>query len=179
MATAAASGLTLAALTVSAVALAAGALAAGAGTTSPGPAASALAGRAAAQVGSQLAVGSLAVPTPDPATNPSVGETIALSSLPLPLLSTLVAPSVALATSPVSPGVWAELRQCESGGNYATDTGNGYYGAYQFSEPTWLGIGETGYPYQASPAEQDAAAQRLQARSGWGQWPACSERLGL
>jgi hypothetical protein len=75
--------------------------------------------------------------------------------------------------------VWAELRQCESGGNYAENTGNGYYGAYQFSLGTWQGIGHSGYPSDASAAEQDAAAQELQARSGWGQWPACSRRLGL
>jgi hypothetical protein len=76
-------------------------------------------------------------------------------------------------------GVWAELRQCESGGDYATDTGNGYYGAYQFSEATWNGLGYTGLPSQAGPTVQDQAAQRLQARSGWGQWPACSRKLGL
>jgi hypothetical protein len=66
--------------------------------------------------------------------------------------------------------VWACIRFHESGGNYATNTGNGYYGAYQFSESTWLGVGGTGYPNQAPPAVQDAMAQRLQQRSGWGQW---------
>ncbi len=76
-------------------------------------------------------------------------------------------------------GVWADLRQCESGGNYADDTGNGYYGAYQFALSTWQSLGFSGYPNQAPPAVQDAAAQELQARSGWGQWPACSAKLGL
>ena len=76
-------------------------------------------------------------------------------------------------------GVWAALRQCESGGNYAINTGNGYYGAYQFSQATWTGLGYPGRPDQASPATQDQAAQKLQARSGWGQWPACSAALGL
>ena len=76
-------------------------------------------------------------------------------------------------------GVWAELRQCESGGNYAIDTGNGYYGAYQFSAATWHGLGYPGLPNQATPAVQDQAAERLQARSGWGQWPECSAKLGL
>ncbi|MGP8059181.1 MAG: transglycosylase family protein [Acidimicrobiales bacterium] len=78
-----------------------------------------------------------------------------------------------------SGGVWAALRQCESGGNYADDTGNGYYGAYQFSLGTWLGLGYSGLPSAAPPAVQDAAAQALQARSGWGQWPACARKLGL
>jgi hypothetical protein len=76
-------------------------------------------------------------------------------------------------------GVWAALRQCESGGNYAENTGNGYYGAYQFSQATWSGLGYPGRPDLAPPATQDQAAQRLQARSGWGQWPACSAALGL
>ena len=56
---------------------------------------------------------------------------------------------------------------------------NGYYGAYQFSLATWRGVGFSGLPSNAPPAVQDQAAQKLQARSGWGQWPACSRRLGL
>ncbi len=76
-------------------------------------------------------------------------------------------------------GAWAELRQCESGDNYAIDTGNGYYGAYQFSAATWHGLGYPGLPNQASPAVQDQAAEQLQARSGWGQWPECAAKLGL
>jgi muramidase (phage lysozyme) len=66
--------------------------------------------------------------------------------------------------------VWACIRAHESGGNYATDTGNGYYGAYQFSQATWLSVGGTGHADDAPPAVQDAMAQRLQQRSGWGQW---------
>ncbi len=76
-------------------------------------------------------------------------------------------------------GVWYELRVCESGDNYAEDTGNGYYGAYQFSLATWYGLGLSGLPSEASPAVQDAAAQKLQAEAGWGQWPSCSAELGL
>lgn len=79
----------------------------------------------------------------------------------------------------VTGGVWAALRQCESGGNYAEDTGNGYYGAYQFSLGTWASLGYGGMPSSAPPAVQDAAAQALQARSGWGQWPVCSVRIGM
>ncbi len=76
-------------------------------------------------------------------------------------------------------GVWLSLRQCESGNNYAENTGNGYYGAYQFSQETWTGLGYPGRPDQAPPAMQDKAAAELQARSGWGQWPACAAALGL
>jgi peptidoglycan hydrolase-like protein with peptidoglycan-binding domain len=71
------------------------------------------------------------------------------------------------------------LRVCESGNNYATNTGNGYYGAYQFALGTWRALGYSGLPSSASPATQDAAARRLQAAYGWGQWPACSRMLGL
>ena len=95
------------------------------------------------------------------------------------------APAPAQSAPPPAPpaqpagGVWAELRQCESGGNYGANTGNGYYGAYQFSLSTWYSLGETGLPSNAPPAVQDAAAQRLQAIAGWGQWPVCSQQLGL
>ncbi len=67
-------------------------------------------------------------------------------------------------------GAFACIRSRESGGNYATNTGNGYYGAYQFKLSTWRSVGGTGLPNQAPPAVQDALAQRLQQRSGWGQW---------
>ena len=75
--------------------------------------------------------------------------------------------------------VWARLRQCESGGRYNINTGNGFYGAYQFLPRTWRGLGFPGMPHQAPPEMQDEAARKLQARSGWGQWPACTRRLGL
>jgi hypothetical protein len=86
--------------------------------------------------------------------------------------------SVPSQTEP-SSGIWYRLRLCESGSNYSDNTGNGYYGAYQFAPSTWTGLGFPGLPSQASPAVQDEAAKMLQARSGWGQWPSCSSELGL
>ncbi len=74
---------------------------------------------------------------------------------------------------------FAALADCESGGNYSINTGNGYYGAYQFSLSTWQSLGYGGYPHEASPAVQDQAARELQALYGWGQWPGCSWYLGL
>lgn len=74
---------------------------------------------------------------------------------------------------------FARLRQCESGGNYAINTGNGFYGAYQFDRGTWNGLGYSGTANQASPATQDAAAAKLQSQRGWSPWPACSRMLGL
>jgi hypothetical protein len=76
-------------------------------------------------------------------------------------------------------GVWQALRNCESSNDYQANTGNGFYGAYQFTLDTWQMIGGAGRPDQASVAVQDAMAARLQAVSGWGNWPVCSVRLGL
>lgn len=73
---------------------------------------------------------------------------------------------------------WYRLRVCESGNNYAINTGNGYYGAYQFNLGTWRGVGGTGYPHQASPAVQDALALTLYRQRGWSPW-ACARILGL
>jgi hypothetical protein len=76
-------------------------------------------------------------------------------------------------------GVWSALRNCESSGDYATDTGNGYYGAYQFDLTTWRGLQLSGLPSSASPAIQDAAAVRFEKVEGWRPWPNCSWALGL
>ena len=74
---------------------------------------------------------------------------------------------------------WAQLRFCESGGNYADNTGNGFYGAYQFDYGTWGGYGGYATADQAPPAVQDAKAQATQAARGWYPWPACARKLGL
>ncbi|MDP9183028.1 MAG: transglycosylase family protein [Actinomycetota bacterium] len=87
--------------------------------------------------------------------------------------------ALAAPASAASEDDFARLRQCESGGNYRTNTGNGYYGAYQFDTRTWHGLGYNGYPHQASPATQDQAAHELQADRGWQPWPACARKLGL
>jgi LysM repeat protein len=87
--------------------------------------------------------------------------------------------SVAVPKNAVSGSVWDRLAACESGGNWAINTGNGYYGGLQFSAATWRGVGGSGLPHQASKAEQIKRGQILQARSGWGQWPACTRMLGL
>jgi hypothetical protein len=67
-----------------------------------------------------------------------------------------------------------KLRLCESGNNYHEDTGNGYYGAYQFAQTTWRSLGFHGRPDQARHVVQDRAARRLHKQSGWHAWPACS-----
>jgi uncharacterized protein YabE (DUF348 family) len=76
--------------------------------------------------------------------------------------------------------VWDSLAQCESGGNWAINTGNGYYGGLQFSLSTWRAYGGTGYPHQASRETQIAVATRLRnATGGYGSWPGCAAKLGL
>ncbi len=76
--------------------------------------------------------------------------------------------------------VWDSLAQCESGGNWAINTGNGYYGGLQFNLGTWRAYGGTGYPHQASRETQIAVATRLRdARGGYGSWPGCAAKLGL
>jgi LysM repeat protein len=82
-------------------------------------------------------------------------------------------------SSAPSSGVWASLAQCESGGNWSINTGNGYYGGLQFSLSTWQGFGGSGMPHEASASEQIAVAERVQASQGWGAWPSCSAKLGL
>lgn len=72
---------------------------------------------------------------------------------------------------------WAALRECESGNTYTKNTGNGYYGAYQFSLSTWQSMGGSGLPSDAPPAEQDARAQALYDVSGAGPWPVCGQLL--
>jgi uncharacterized protein YabE (DUF348 family) len=88
-----------------------------------------------------------------------------------------VAPAVAFGA------VWDRLAACESGGNWAADTGNGYYGGVQFDRQTWRANGGTDYAptaSQASREEQIAVAQKVRdSRGGYGAWPACSRKLGL
>lgn len=76
--------------------------------------------------------------------------------------------------------VWDSLAECESGGNWAINTGNGYYGGLQFNLQTWRAYGGTGYPHENSRAQQIAVAEKLRdARGGYGAWPSCSSKLGL
>ena len=77
---------------------------------------------------------------------------------------------------------WDKLAQCESGGNWAINTGNGYYGGLQFSASTWRAYGGeqfAPYAHQATREQQIIVAERTLAAQGWGAWPACSARYGL
>lgn len=113
-----------------------------------------------------------------------------LALLSVPVLSTGLSLTTSLATAhPAS--AWSSsdaaptadnleaLRWCESTNDYTTDTGNGYYGAYQFSLQTWEWLGYEGYPSDAPPEVQDQAVLDLYSYSNWDSWPACSRYLGL
>lgn len=110
-----------------------------------------------------------------------------LTPRPLPTPAPVVTPTVSVTASHVSTpavsaadgSVWDRIAACESGGNWAINTGNGYYGGLQFTLGSWHAVGGTGYPNQASREEQIARAQLLQARQGWGAWPICSLRAGV
>ncbi|WP_033286256.1 transglycosylase family protein [Streptomyces sp. NRRL F-525] len=78
-------------------------------------------------------------------------------------------------------GVWDRIAQCESGGNWHINTGNGYYGGLQFSAGTWRAYGGSAYAAtadQASKSAQIAVASKVQRAQGWGAWPVCSARAG-
>jgi hypothetical protein len=102
-----------------------------------------------------------------PAGPPSVAALPALTS-------TTVAPTSLAAK-------FAAIRNCESSDTYTLNTGNGYYGAYQFSEATWHGLGGVGLPSAAAPAVQDALAYLLYQRTGnsFESWSSCAAIEGL
>jgi hypothetical protein len=77
-----------------------------------------------------------------------------------------------------APSTWAQLRSCESSGNYTAVAANGHYGAYQFDIATWHSVGGTGDPSAASPAEQDYRALYLYRMRGWQPWQ-CARMLVL
>ncbi|MBV1779003.1 LysM peptidoglycan-binding domain-containing protein [Paeniglutamicibacter sp. ABSL32-1] len=100
--------------------------------------------------------------------------TVAALALAGGTMAMSVAPASAASTS-----TWDALAQCESGGNWSINTGNGYKGGLQFSGSTWSAFGGSGSADNASKSEQIRVAERVKAAQGWGAWPACSAKLGL
>jgi len=72
---------------------------------------------------------------------------------------------------------WAALAECESGGDPTTNTGNGFYGLYQFDEQTWHSVGGSGLPHENSAGEQTYRAQILYKQRGDSPWPVCGAKL--
>ncbi len=113
----------------------------------------------------------LAATTPSP-------YLFATEPLRLPRVATVR--RLGIGTEPAATAAqWHALRDCESGDRYDEDTGNGYYGAYQFAPTTWWELGYDGLPSEAPPVVQNRAAVRLQRIAGWSAWPVCSEVVGL
>ncbi|KAB1551663.1 DUF3235 domain-containing protein [Corynebacterium sp. zg254] len=108
----------------------------------------------------------------------STGARIALAGVALAGASAALAP----AASAAPDSDWDRLAQCESGGNWAINTGNGYHGGLQFSAQTWNAFGGGEFAptaNQATREQQIVVAERVLAKQGWGAWPACSAKLGL
>lgn len=87
---------------------------------------------------------------------------------------------LAIAATPAQASTtnWDAIAKCESGGNWSTNTGNGYAGGLQFSPSTWRAYGGQGSAASASREEQIAVAERVMAAQGPGAWPVCSHRSG-
>jgi LysM repeat protein len=116
----------------------------------------------------------VAAPAPAPVAKPAATPVATVApAAPAPR------PAPVAANYSTGSTVWDRLAQCESGGNWAISTGNGFYGGLQFTLSSWSAVGGSGYPNMASREEQISRAQMLQARQGWGAWPACSAKLGL
>lgn len=91
---------------------------------------------------------------------------------------TTVAAQAAAVVIP-SNDVWGSLRLCEAGGSYTRNSGNGYYGAYQYSLSSWGNYMGYARPDLAPPTVQDAKARETQSARGWSPWPSCARQLGL
>ncbi|MEU0251948.1 transglycosylase family protein [Streptomyces sp. NPDC006184] len=93
----------------------------------------------------------------------------------------VAAPLMATGTaSAATTSEWDAVAQCESGGNWAINTGNGYYGGLQFSASTWAAYGGTQYAAtadRAGKAQQIAVAEKVLAAQGKGAWPVCGTGL--
>ncbi len=115
-------------------------------------------------------------------TRAPVDAIVAVGTAPEVVAPEVVAPEVAPEVEAYATGstVWDTLAGCESGGNWAINTGNGYYGGLQFSLGTWQAYGGTGLPSENSREAQIAVATRLRdATGGYGSWPGCAAKLGL
>ncbi|NLE17184.1 MAG: transglycosylase family protein [Propioniciclava sp.] len=105
------------------------------------------------------------------------------TALAIATWGTIVAGSLAMSQAGATEyPVWDQVAQCESGGNWSINTGNGHYGGVQFSLSTWAAFGGREYayyPHHASKEQQIAIARRTLAVQGPGAWPTCSVKAGL
>jgi resuscitation-promoting factor RpfA len=107
---------------------------------------------------------------------------IILSLLAAAALAAGLTVAVAAPAEAASDRTWEALAGCESGHRWHINTGNGYYGGLQFSDPTWDGYGGeryAAYAHQATRRQQIRIAEGVLAGQGWNAWPYCADRLGL
>lgn len=105
-----------------------------------------------------------------------------LSTIALVGILGVAGATAASSASAASPNTWDRVAACESSGNWAINTGNGFYGGLQFTESTWLAFGGGQYAYSAQYASRDAqisVAENVLAVQGPGAWPVCSYVGGL
>ena len=129
---------------------------------------------------------SVSAVVPAPALNSPIESPQSDTEAPVPD-SDLTTDSQTNGDTPVAPAsnreeTWDRLAQCESGGNWAINTGNGFSGGLQFTDQTWAGFGGQEYApqaYMATREQQIAVAEKVQASQGWGAWPACTASLGI
>jgi hypothetical protein len=98
---------------------------------------------------------------------------------PAPAVAVAEPVDVAGPANATPASTWDRLAQCESSGNWAANTGNGFSGGLQFTQSTWRAYGGHGDAQTATRMEQITVAERVLADQGWDAWPACSAKLGL
>lgn len=117
------------------------------------------------------------VPATVPMTTTTVKKTTTTKLKPKSTTTLTPAEPEVTTTTKVTGHNWDAVAKCESGGNWSINTGNGFYGGVQFSLSSWRAVGGTGYPHQASKAEQINRAEKLLALQGRGAWPHCGKYL--
>jgi resuscitation-promoting factor RpfA len=117
------------------------------------------------------------------ASKPTRRSTRRIAATSVTVAAAAAAPMITAGTAEAATDrTWNRLAQCESGGDWHINTGNGYYGGLQFSDSTWDSFGGGRYASRAdlaTRAQQIQIAEKVLDGQGWGAWPACSAELGL
>ncbi|MHC1558792.1 transglycosylase family protein [Actinomycetospora sp. C-140] len=113
-------------------------------------------------------------------TDESLARALGRRAAQVALVGAVAATPMAFTTGLASADTtdWDQLAQCESGGDWSTQTGNGFGGGLQFTDSTWRAFGGSGQPEDASRSEQIQVAERVKAEQGMNAWPTCSKKTG-
>lgn len=112
-------------------------------------------------------------------TDESLTRALGRRAAQIVLVGAVAATPLALGTGLASADTnWDEIAQCESGGNWNTNTGNGFGGGLQFTDSTWHAFGGSGQPENASREQQIQVAERVKDAQGMNAWPTCSKKTG-